>query len=63
VDGRAITDPRRWGAIPRRVLGMAAENVTPRRASGQAENVPPQRAGGQAESDRAGWLMPRPHLG
>jgi hypothetical protein len=40
VDGRAITDPRLWAAIPRRVLGGG----------------PPQQALGYAGHDTAGGL-------
>lgn len=29
VDGRAITDPGRWAAVPRRVLGIGVENRSP----------------------------------
>jgi len=31
VDGRAVTDPGRWGAIPRRVIGQPAGNASPHR--------------------------------
>ncbi len=34
VDGRAVTDPGRWSAIPRRVLGIGAENESPPRTPG-----------------------------
>jgi nucleotide sugar dehydrogenase len=36
VDGRASTDPGHWSAIPRQVLGKAAENGSPQRTRGQA---------------------------
>ena len=32
VDGRAVTDPARWGAVPRRVLGIGGGTAAPRRA-------------------------------
>ena len=32
VDGRAVTDPARWGAVPRRVLGIGAATAAPRQA-------------------------------
>ena len=32
VDGRAVTDPARWGAVPRRVLGIGAGTAAPRQA-------------------------------
>jgi UDP-N-acetyl-D-glucosamine dehydrogenase len=30
VDGRAVTDPARWGAVPRRVLGIGGGTAAPR---------------------------------
>ena len=36
VDGRAVTDPGRWGAVPRRVIGLPAGNGSPPQPAGHA---------------------------
>lgn len=40
VDGRGITDPGRWGAIPRRVIGQPAGNGSPRPSYGPVADDP-----------------------
>ncbi len=50
VDGRAITEPGRWRAIPRQILGMPNSNGAGRRS--------PQGTGGYAGDDRIVGLVP-----
>jgi len=57
VDGRAITEPGRWRAIPRHILGMPDGNGSDSRSPRRA----PHGAGGHAGHDGASGLVPGDH--